>query len=308
MITGIDRVGPPLCLCEINSLPLLFLLLLLLPFIDKFLTHNLYIVIVKKSKQFNKNYKGISANESYLLSLIEESNLAVFGVKETGYLSGWNRDRLYNTLFSLEKKDLITRLKRNCYTLKSNENLFRIATEAVKPSYISFWTALSFYGFTEQQLKTIQLVSTKQVGRLSLDSFMIEVTTFHPKKFYGYEKIEGFVIAEPEKALIDSLSQPDKCGGLNEFAKCLKNAWKDLNRKRFVDYLIKFNNRSVVSRAGYLIEYLELEERVEKLQKHKSRSFINLGITETTGKGREKEYDKRWNVIINQRIEQEVIR
>ena len=267
---------------------------------------------MKKSKQFNKNYKGISANESHLLSLIEESNLAVFGVKETGYLSGWNRDRLYNTLFSLEKKGLITRLKRDCYTLKSslNENLFRIATEAVKPSYISFWTALSFYGFTEQQLKTIQLVSTKQVGRLSLDSFMIEVTTFHPKKFYGYEKIEGFVIAEPEKALIDSLTQPDKCGGLNEFAKCLKNAWKDLNRRRFVDYLIKFNNRSVVSRAGYLIEYLELKEQVERLQKHKSKSFVNLttGITETTGKGREKEYDKRWNVIINQRIEQEVIR
>jgi predicted transcriptional regulator of viral defense system len=263
---------------------------------------------MKKSKQFNKNYKGISANESYLLSLIEESNLTVFGVKETGYLSGWGRDRLHNTLFSLEKKDLITRLKRDCYALKSNENLFKIATEAVKPSYISFWTALSFYGFTEQQLKTIQLVSTKQVGRLSLDSFMIEITTFHPKKFYGYEKIEGFVIAEPEKALIDSLTQPDKCGGLNEFAKCLKNAWKDLNRKRFMDYLIKFNNRSVVSRAGYLIEHLELEEQVERLQKHKSKSFINLGITETTRKVREKEYDKRWNVIINQRIEQEVIR
>ena len=262
---------------------------------------------MKKSKQFNKNYKGISANESYLLSLIEESNLTVFGVKETGYLSGWNRDRLYNTLFSLEKKDLITRIKRDCYVLKSSENLFKIATETVKPSYISFWTALSFYGFTEQQIKIIQLVSTRQMGRMSFDSSRIDVTTFQPKKFYGYEKIEGFVIAEPEKALIDSLSQLEKCGGLNEFAKCLKNAWKELNRKKFVDYLIEFNNRSVVSRAGYLIEYLELEEQVNRLQKHRSRSFINL-VTGDVGNGRKKEYDKRWNVIINQRIEREVIK
>lgn len=282
----------------------MFLYHLLLPFIDKFLIYNSYIVIVKKLKQFNTNYKGISANESYLLSLIEESNLTVFGVKEAIYLSGWSRNRVHNTLFSLEKKDLIIRLKRDCYALRSNlnENLFSIATESVKPSYISFWTALSFYGFTEQQLKIIQLVSTRQVRRMNLDSFIIDVTTFHPKKFYGYEKIEGFVIAEPEKALVDSLAQLDKCGGLNEFAKCLKNAWKELNKRRFIDYLIKFNNRSVVSRAGYLIEHLKLEEQVEMLQKYKSKSFV--GIAENTGKGKEKEYNKRWNVIVSQREEE----
>jgi predicted transcriptional regulator of viral defense system len=262
---------------------------------------------MKKSKQAYKNYKGISANESYLLSLIEKNNLAVFGVEEVHCLSHWSKNRLYNTLFSLEKKGRIIRIKRNGYALKSrlSENLFRIATEVAKPSYISFWTALSYYGFTEQQVKAIQLVSTKQMKKMEIDSFGIEVVTFQPVKFYGYKKLEGFVIAEPEKALIDSLFQLDKCGGLNEFAKCLKNAWESLNKRTFVDYLIRFNNRSVISRMGYLIDYLKLKktEQIEKLQKYKSKGFINLN----PNREKTREYNKKWNVIINQRIKLEEI-
>lgn len=262
---------------------------------------------MEKPKQLNKSYKSISANESYLLSVIDESNLAVFGVEEARYLSNWGKNRLYNTLLSLEKKGLIIRMKRNSYTLKSrlSENLFRIATEAIKPSYISFWTALSYYGFTEQQVKIIQLVSTKQMRKIKINSFGIEVVTFQPIKFYGYKKLEGFVIAEPEKALIDSLFQLDKCGGLNEFAKCLKNAWENLNKRTFVNYLIKFNNKSIISRAGYLIEYLELERtrEIEKLQKNKSKCFINLDPkAEKT-----REYNKKWNIIINQTIKLEEV-
>jgi len=263
---------------------------------------------MEKSKQLNMDYKSVSANESHLLSLIEGNNLTVFGVKEAYYLTRWNKNRVHNTLFSLEKKGLITRIKRDSYALKSrlSENIFKISTEIVKPSYISFWTALSYYGFTEQQIKTTQLVSTKQVKRMNIDSFEIEVVTFQPIRFYGYKKLEGFAIAEPEKALIDSLFKLDKCGGLNEFAKCLKNAWKYLDKRVFVDYLIRFNNRSVISRAGYLIEYLGLEKirQIERLQKYKSKCFVSLDTT----REKTREYDKKWNVIVNKKVKLEKVK
>lgn len=261
---------------------------------------------MEKPKQPHNNYKGVSANEYYTLSLIEKIGLVVFGVEEVMHLSNWNKSRVYNTLFSLEKKGLIKRIKRNSYAIAKdlNENLFKISTEVIKPSYISFWSALSFYGFTEQQLKTVQLVSTKQTGKVNIDSFRIEITAFQPKRFYGYKKMEGFVIAEPEKVLVDSLYRLDKCGGLNEFAKCLRNSWKHLNKKRFVDYLVRFNNKSVISRAGFLIENLNLEvKQIERLQRHKSKSFVNLNPK----KGKSREYNKKWNVIVDHKIRVEEI-
>lgn len=248
------------------------------------------------------SYTPVSGNDSYLLRLINRNDMLVFGVAELSSLSGWGKDRIHNTLHSLEKKNLIIRIRRNCYTLTDmiNENLFEIATESIKPSYISFWTALSYYGFTEQQPKLVQIVSIKQAGNLKFNSHRIQVTTYQPKRFYGYKKIGRFVIAEKEKALVDSLYQPDKCGGLDEFIKCLKHSWERLNKKGFVEYLMRFGSKSLISRAGCLINILGLsnEETIRKLEKHKAEGYIKLDPKGNRVIG----YDHKWRVIVNRDI------
>jgi len=263
---------------------------------------------MEKSKQLYKNYISISQNEALLLSLVKTQGLTVFGVKELRSLSNWQTTRLHNTLFSLTAKQVLTRIKRNAYALTEQlyENIFEIATIVVIPSYISFWTALSYYGFTEQQIQTIQVVSTRQTKTLRLNSHTIEITTFQPREFYGYTRINRFVIAEKEKAVIDSLFQLEKCGGLNEYVKCLKNAWAELRKKTFLQYLKTFRNRSLLSRMGYLIEHLELDKGhiLETLEQDKSMSPVKLN-PQKPGTGR---YDKKWNVVVNDRIILEDIR
>lgn len=249
------------------------------------------------------SYSPVSGKDSYLLRLINKNDMLVFGVPELTFLSSWSKAKVHNTLYSLEKKNLITRIRRNCYTITDmiNENLFEIATESIKPSYISFWTALSYYGFTEQQPKLVQIVSIKQAGNMEFDSHRIQVTTYQPKRFYGYKKIGRFVIAEKEKALIDSLYQLDKCGGLEEFIKCLKHSWEHLNKKTLADYLVRFCNKSLISRAGYLINILRLsryEETISRLEKHKAEGYIKLDPKGKQIIG----YDHRWRMIVNRNI------
>lgn len=273
----------------------------------------MYGVIVEKTKQFNTKYKedmkykGISANESFLLSRVKDEGLLVFGVREIISLTGWNRNRTYNTLTSLERKGIITRIRRNVYAVTDDlaENAFGIATETIKPSYISFWTALSHYGFTEQQVMTIQLVSTRQVAPFDAGPLRFEVVKFKASRFFGYEKTERFVIAEREKAIIDSLSRLDLCGGISEFAKCLRNAWPFLERMKFAEYLVRFGNKSLISRAGHLTDRMGLTfPEAELLLKFRSPGFIRLDPgAEKTGS-----YDKRWHIMINADIEREEIR
>lgn len=268
--------------------------------------YNSYIVIVEKAKQVHTKYIGISANESFLLSAIRARNLPVFGVMEVVSLCGWGRSRTYNTLASLERKGMLTRIKRNNYAVTDElaKNVFRIATEVVKPSYISFWTALSHYGFTEQQVMAVQLVSARQVAGFSAGPFKFEIVKSKPSRFYGYKKMDGFVIAEPEKALVDSLARPDLCGGIGEFAKCLKNAWPGIDKKKFAEYLIRFKNKSIVSRAGHLIERMGLDyKQIEVLLKSRSPGFVRLD----PGAKKTSIYDKKWNVIVNSDIGREEI-
>ena len=259
----------------------------------------------KTSKQYT-NYNAVSKNESVILGMIKTRDLTVFGIQELRTLTKWSDNRINNTLSSLEKKRLLVRIKRDHYVLEdlSNVRSFEIATETVKPSYISFWTALSYYGLTEQQVNQIQLVSTKQYKDARVGPYTFSITTFKPNIFYGYKRTEGFVIAEMEKALVDSLYLPEKCGGLNEFVKCLVNSLKKLNTTKLIRYAIGFNNRSLVSRLGYILEILELECKVvDRLLPYRSNSYIKLSVIGE----RIRSYNNKWKIMVNHEFEQEEI-
>jgi predicted transcriptional regulator of viral defense system len=105
--------------------------------------------MMEKLQRQYMNYTSQSKSEAHLLAKIENADLKVFGVEEARTLTQWKDTKIHNTLRSLEKKGLIIRIKRNCYAPERiiSEKLFAVATESIKPSYISFWTALSYFGF-----------------------------------------------------------------------------------------------------------------------------------------------------------------
>ncbi len=256
-----------------------------------------------KQQYQNAYYSSLSKNEAHILESVRSADLLVFGVKEIEAVSGLTRTSIHNTLSNLSRKGHIVRIKRDTYALEDDffDNTFKIMTEAVKPSYISFWTALSYYGFTEQQVQTIQLVSTKQFDDLKVKNKKVEISTFDPNKFFGYVDIEGMIIAEKEKSLIDSLYMLHKCGGLEEYVKCLKNAFDGLDRERFQTYTIKFNNKTLVSRIGFLLDELGLADRVflDKLKKYTSKSYVLL---DPEGSAIET-HNSCWNIKINRDME-----
>ncbi len=273
---------------------------------------------MKKIKEVNNSYKntlwlkkeytGISALEQQLISLIKGYNLITFNVIEVRRLSNFSLNQIHNLLFSLKKKGVLIQVKKGHYVLKEGVKgrEFEIATNLVNPSYVSFWTAMSYYGFTEQQVKTIQLVSNKQVKSFEFMGHRVEIASFSPNKFFGYKRVDGFNIAEKEKALVDSLSNLEKAGGVEEFAKCLKNAWDEINKKKFIDYLIKFNNNSMISRAGFLIEKQGLKlskKQTKRLINRKSSCFVKLAPSQQ----KSKTYDKKWMINVNVEIKGEEV-
>ncbi len=253
------------------------------------------------SKQRSTSYNSISRNESALLGVVRETGLTVFGVREAQAMTGWGATRVHNTLHTLERKGLVTRIKRGMYTLAEwvGEKAYEIASEAVKPSYIGFWTALSHYGLTEQQPAAVQLVTVTQSRSFSIAHIPVELTVWLPGRFYGYAQRDGYVMADMEKALVDSLCQPEKCGGMEEYAKCLKNAWPSINRSLFRRHLLRFGNRSMISRAGYLLDTLGLEG-LEGLERHASKGYVPLD----PGGGKAERYDHRWKVMVNREVPQ----
>lgn len=247
---------------------------------------------MEKAKQCKPDY-SISKTEFLLLNKIRNERLVVFTPKEIMHLLSWKKQRIYNILQQLKNKNIIVSLKRNVYAVTEtiNEHIFQIAVESINPSYISFWTALSYYGFTEQQPKAIQVVTPKQYKAIILYEYKIIPTRFKKERFFGYKKSNNFVIAEKEKSIIDSLAYPEKAGGFHEVVKCLKNSWNELNKKIFLNYLHKFNNVVLNARIGYILEELKLKQIKAALP----NTYIKLNNEKPITRVR----NKKWRVIVN---------
>ncbi len=252
--------------------------------------------IVEKPLNQYKIYKCLSKLESELLNSV--TLFLVFSYDKVSRLTGWKKTRINEVLKSLKTKGIIISIKKNCYVIVDNltENLFAISNRVVEPSYISFWTAASFYGYTEQQLRTIQLVTTKQHKSIKLKNNVIEPTTYDKEKFYGYVKIGNYVIADKEKLLLDILFKPEKSGGLDEVRKIIKNMWEEIDEKKLLSYLKRFNNRSIYNRLGYLLDELKLRNKFKtKLFKRITKGYVKLNPQKKTNKT----YYKKWRIVIN---------
>lgn len=103
---------------------------------------------------------------------------------------------------------LLLRLKRGLYSLRTDPaSEQEIANRLYRPSYISFAYALSYYGIIPEMPYQITSATTKPTRIFTSNNKVFAYYTIQRGVFTGYVlKKEGnrvFLIAEPEKALVD---------------------------------------------------------------------------------------------------------
>ena len=217
-------------------------------------------------------------------------------------ITSLERSQIYPLLFSLKRKGWVKEVEKGKYVTTVfgtiETSIFSIATNLTWPSYISFWSALNYYGFKEQAPKTITVATTKKKKEVKFEDVTIKFITLSPKRFFGYIRLEDFTIAEKEKCIIDSLLLPRYSGGINEISKAIHLAIEDIMLEKLVDYAIKIGNKSVVKRLGYILKKLNIEipkDLEKRMKKNIGKGFSLLDPS----KPKTNIYDREWLLIIN---------
>ena len=147
-----------------------------------------------------------------ILTFIKKLNRPVFTTFELAALSGKSLSVTTQALNFLAREGLIFKIYRGIWTETGSK---RLSQYAVIPflfprqrAYVSFISALHLYGIIEQIPQVITLASTahSKVVRTKIGTFSVH--RIAPSFFYGFNWYRGagsFLIAEPEKALVDSL-------------------------------------------------------------------------------------------------------
>lgn len=112
----------------------------------------------------------------------------------------------YKFLQRQEKKGVIKRIVAGKYLVEGSPvNDFLLANIAVSPSYISLETALNFYGILPQFPYAFTSITPGRNTNFELNGKSFEYFHLSGDLFRGYIKNKDFLIATPEKAILDTL-------------------------------------------------------------------------------------------------------
>jgi len=191
----------------------------------------------------------------------------------------------------LKDKDKIITIEKGKYTLQ--DSTLSYATQLINPSYLSFLSALNFYGYSTQ-LSVKHTVAIKYNKKAIKNIKFIRVNA---KYFFGYNKINygGFdlFIANKEKLLLDCLLYQNYVQ-VSDTLELLKD---NLDKNKIIEYLDKINNINLIKRVGYLLDLVNID--IYKYFKYKIENNntyvkLNKNLIKT------KNNNSKWKININE--------
>jgi predicted transcriptional regulator of viral defense system len=211
---------------------------------------------------------------------------------------------LQKVLYRLQQSGAIERIEKGKYLIiplgaekgKYTLHEFVIGSLLVEPYSIAYWSALNYYGLTEQIATTVFIQTTTRKFNFNPEVFGVQykIVKIKEPKYFGMKKewIEEtqINITDKEKTMIDCLDKPQYCGGIIEVAKALKN--NKFDRKKLEDYAQRIGNSGVLRRLGYLCELLNVKIKLPKLN---IRNYLLLDPTMPEKDTK----NARWRLIIN---------
>ncbi len=147
-----------------------------------------------------------------ITTFIRKIRRPVFTTHELTAISGKSASTVVQSLNYLVKQGQLTKIYRGVWAELGERTISPFEMiPALFPRqrvYVSFITALHLYGIVEQIPQVITLASTAHTSILRTKAGVFSVHQIAPAFFDGFDWYKGeghFLIAEPEKALVDSL-------------------------------------------------------------------------------------------------------
>lgn len=174
-----------------------------------------------------------------LTKKIYDSSLQLFPLKTLRDLLDIEKtSSLFKVVNRLMESGVLIKIERNKYVLKNyTGSEFALANFIYEPSYVSFESALSYYGILSQFPYEITCATVKQTRSKEFNGK--QYGYYHLKKelFWGYVKHNNYLIAEKEKALLDQIylsSKGIKKRHLEEYDLSL------IDKIKLKSYLVKY--------------------------------------------------------------------
>lgn len=208
----------------------------------------------------------ISRNKMRFLDLRNQlRDFTVFGV---GDIRKIQPDFDGRRLVEWQNKGYIKKIVRNYYVFGDLDliepALFVVANKIYAPSYISLEMALAHYHLIPESVYGITSATTKKTVDFSTPLGNFIYRSLKPEGFFGYAPIpyqkRNYLMAEPEKALLDYFYLNPSVTGDNDFSELRINReefLRQLNQAKLEKYLQAFGSQTLTKRVLKFLTFIK---------------------------------------------------
>jgi predicted transcriptional regulator of viral defense system len=205
------------------------------------------------------------AESKVVLSLREEGRSVVRASDILQILGSGNSAR--KVIRNLLRKGWLSRIVGGKYMLLPPEhgpdnlgenNILALAAAAVEPSYIGWWSAASFHGFTTQKPMTVFVATLRQTPSRTIEGSDVRFIKVAARKFFGHKTYNVYdrsvLISTPSKTLVDCLDRPDLAGGPSELARIVHAGLNKIEPEEVLSDALTMKSKALMQRLGFLAE------------------------------------------------------
>lgn len=205
------------------------------------------------------------AESKVVLSLREQGRSIVRASDVLDLLGSENSAR--KVIRNLLRKGWLARVVGGRYMLLPPEhgpenlgenNILALAAAAVEPSYVGWWSAAAFHGFTTQKPMSVFIAVLRQTPSRTIEGSDVRFVKLTQRKFFGHRPYSVYdrsvPISTPEKTLIDCLDRPDLSGGPSELARIAYNALDAVDPQELLATATAMKSKAVMQRLGFLAD------------------------------------------------------
>ncbi|MBU2598754.1 MAG: hypothetical protein KKC53_06285 [Actinobacteria bacterium] len=259
--------------------------------------------------------KTLGTASANLILTLYEKNKVIFTISDVEKITGLKKKSAYRFASELMKRKLIIQLKPGKYFIIPQElgkeslyigNWFVVAREiANSPKYyISYYSAMDIHNMLTQPLLKVYITTPKQLRKKihSIVNVTFEFIYSNSEKIWGIEEAwvtntEKVRVSDIERTIIDCLYKPKYCGGILEISKGIWIQKDNINFKKLINYLEKFDKFVVAKRLGFILQTYNLldSKLINEFKKFINQKYYLLDPTIPSYPT----YKNSWKLIVN---------
>jgi len=210
------------------------------------------------------NLRTLGPNEAKAVLSYREQGRNVVRAADVIELLG-NEQTARKVIRNLLRKGWLTRLVAGRYLFLPPEhgpenlgenNALAIASAVVEPSYVGWWAAAAYHGFTTQKPTIISVATQRPLSLRTIEGNEIRFIKVVERKFFGFKSYDLYgreaVISTPAKTLVDCLDRPDLAGGAAELTRIVSDAAVDANLEEVTNAALRMRSTALLQRLGFL--------------------------------------------------------